>query len=44
MIEINITNFLTIGIMAMVFFSLAEIAKRKLGIGSVAEKSEEVKG
>ena len=32
MIEINITNFLTIGIMAMVFFAVAEVAKKKLGL------------
>lgn len=33
MIEINVTNFLTIGIMAMVFFAVAEIAKKKFNLG-----------
>ena len=32
MIEINVVNFLTIGIMAMVFFAVAELAKKKLGL------------
>ena len=29
MIEINITNFINIGVMAMVFFAAAEFAKKK---------------
>jgi hypothetical protein len=38
MIEINVTNFLTVGIMAMVFFAISEIVKKKLNL-----KSEETK-
>ena len=37
MIEWNITNFVTIGLMAMVFFALAEVVKKKLNIGAGAK-------
>ncbi len=30
MVEINITNFLVIGIMAMIFFALGEVVKAKV--------------
>ena len=33
MIEINITNFITVGLMAMVFFAAAEWAKKKFHVG-----------
>jgi hypothetical protein len=36
MIEINLTNFITIGVMAMLFFALAELVKKKLNIGKAA--------
>lgn len=37
MIELNITNFITVGIMAMIFFAMVEIAKKKF---SKTEKQE----
>lgn len=37
MIELNITNFITVGIMAMIFFAMVEIAKKKF---SKTEKTE----
>lgn len=39
MIEINVVNFITVGLMAMVFFAIAEIAKKKLGMDKDDNKS-----
>lgn len=33
MIEINFTNFLTVGLMAMIFFAAVEMAKSKFNVG-----------
>lgn len=40
MIELNVTNFITVGLMAMIFFAIAEVAKKKLGWGANVEKGE----
>lgn len=40
MIELNITNFITVGIMAMIFFAMVEIAKKKF---TKSEAKEAVK-
>lgn len=39
MIEINITNFITVGLMAMIFFAAAEWGKKKFNLGK-PEKTE----
>ena len=33
MIDLNLTNFITIGVIAMLFFSLVEFSKKKFNEG-----------
>jgi len=39
MVEINITNFITIGLMSLLFFAIVEFGKKKFG-ADTAKKDE----
>lgn len=37
MIELNVTNFITVGLMALAFFAAVEWGKKKFNMGSAEE-------